>query len=151
MVVAWFDLAGATNSLKVVLQRRQEKSGAVGRRGLAGDYITGADAQPVVIRSPAYVIVRIKFRICANEQNVLCGTEFLADAIDHFRRADRQFHFQRFPACVIVPSFGSDTQICLRSGIAPLRHQFRGRGVTLEVVRQDDGRVVADVLIAGVT
>jgi len=116
---------------------------------LAGDYITGADAQSVVIRSTTYVIVGIEFCVCANEQNVLPRTEFLANTIDYFRRADRQFHLQSFPARVVVPGFRGDAQIRLHSGIAPLGRQFRWRGITLEVVRQDDGGVAADVLVAG--
>ncbi len=38
------DFTGPDRALNVILHRHQEESGAICRRGLAGDYITGANA-----------------------------------------------------------------------------------------------------------
>ncbi len=103
-----------------------------------------------MIGTTADLVIGVEFRVGADEQNVLRWTEFLADTIDYFGRADRQFHLQSFSARVVVPGFRGDAQIRLHSDIAPLGREFRWRGVTLEVVRQDDGRVALDVLVAGV-
>ena len=77
-----------------------------------------------MIGTTADIVTGVEFRVGADEQNVLRWTEFLADTIDYFGRADRQIHLQSSPARVVVPGFRGDAQIRLHSGIAPFGRKF---------------------------
>ena len=91
---------------------------------MPGDHATGTDTQAVMVGAAADVVTRIEFRVGADEQNVLCWIELLANGIEHFGRADRQRHLQSFSACVIISRFGSNAQIRQHSDVTPFGGKF---------------------------
>jgi hypothetical protein len=110
VVVARSNLARATRALDIVLQGEKEKSGAVRWHFNTRPWIFASQIQPVVIRAN-YIVISGELCVSAKVNCVLLCRERLFQGICYFRCADRQRHFERFAARVVVALLGCDAQI----------------------------------------
>ena len=139
----------ACPAAKVVLQEEKEKVRAV---------CVDASGFGIISRQPDTVMIgrvdtvaSIPLLVHPHENNIV-GRGKLAPQLDRcLDRRDRDVKLQALLAGVDVLRLGGEPRQGREvDGVAPLRGYLRLVGVALEVVRQENVRVVRDVFVAGI-